>query len=111
VGESVADEAWPPREAVFQGALYYGKTNLARGDYGHAYRQFTRAAAVAPSPADRELARGLVHLAAAGYKRAGGDDRGAARQLERARRRLEPFLPAAWNLDLAALLEAASHLA
>jgi hypothetical protein len=90
---------------VFQGALYYGRTHLRRGTYGHAYRHFVRASAAARGDTERELARGLVHLAAAGYKRAGGDARGYERQLVRARARLEPFMPAAWNLDLVELLQ------
>jgi hypothetical protein len=63
-----------------------------------------RAAELA-SGADHELARGLAHLAAAGYKRQIGDERGSDRQLAHARRRLEPFLPEARRLDLAGLLE------
>jgi hypothetical protein len=105
VGEPVVEQDWPPAGAVFQGALYYGETHLRRRDYGHAYRQFARASEAAPGVEERELARGLTHLAAAGYKRAGGDHRGYERQIEHARARLGPYLPAAWNLDLAALLE------
>lgn len=106
MGAGVAED-WPPAGAVFQGALYYGETHLRRGDYGHAYRQFVRAAEAAPGDKERELARGLAHLAAAGYKRAGGDQRGYERQKEHARRRLTPFLPSAWNLDLIELVELA----
>ncbi len=101
----VGQAAWPPPEAAFQGALYYGETHLRRGSYGHAYRQFVRAGETAPGPEERELARGLVHLAAAGYKRGAGDRRGYERQLARAVARLGPFLPTAWNLDLAGLVE------
>jgi hypothetical protein len=54
---------------------------------------------------DRELARGLAHLAAAGHKRRLGDERGCERQLAHARQRLEPFLQEAGQLDLAALIE------
>jgi hypothetical protein len=82
-----------------------GESCLRRGDYFHAHRAFVRAA-VAAEGDDRELARGLAHLAAAGYKRAAGDERGAERQLAHARRRLAPFLPEARRLDLAALLAA-----
>jgi hypothetical protein len=55
--------------------------------------------------AERELARGLVHLAAAGHKLRLGDDRGYRRQVAHARRRLAGFLPEARRLDLAALLD------
>lgn len=102
--QGVEQEQWPPPAAAFQGALYFGETHLRRGDYGHAYRDFVRASGVAPGDEERELARGLVHLAAAGYKRARGDDRGCERQLVHARARLEPYLPSAWNLDLVELL-------
>jgi hypothetical protein len=104
VGEPV-EQDWPPPGAVFQGALYYGETNLRRGDFGHAYRQFVRASEAAPGEEERKLARGLIHLAAAGYKRAGGDRRGYKRQLEHACARLGPFLPDAWNLDLVDLVD------
>ncbi len=104
MGEPVADPEWPPQGALFQGALYYGETHLRRGDYGHAYRQFVRASEAARGSEERELARALVHLAAAGYKRTGDDRRGYERQLAHARTRLGPFLPSAWNLDLAGLL-------
>jgi hypothetical protein len=67
-------------------------------------RAFERAAQLARGPEDRELARGLLHLAAAGYKRMTGDDRGAERQRRHAVRRLTPFLPASRQLDLEALI-------
>ena len=88
----------------FRGALFVGESRTRTGDWFHAGRAFSRAAALAESDADRELARGLVHLAAAGYKRKTGDERGASRQLAHARRRLTPFLPTARDLDLDALL-------
>ena len=68
-----------------------------------AYRAFTAAARAAEGD-DRELARGLAHAAAAGFKRLRGDEQGAARQLAHARRRLGPFLPSARGLDLEELL-------
>lgn len=68
-----------------------------------AYRAFLTAAHAAEGE-ERELARGLVHAAAAGHKRLLGDERGRARQLARARRRLAPFLPRHGELDLEELL-------
>lgn len=94
-----------PEPDRFQGALFFGASRLRRGEYFAAYRDFLRASRDARGD-DRELARALVHLAAAGDKRRRGDARGSARQLEHARRRLAPFLPAARRLDLAALLDA-----
>ena len=94
----------PTTVDLVQGALFVGESQLRRRDYFHAHRAFLRAAAAAEG-ADRELARGLVHLAAAGYKGARGDQRGAGRQLAHSRRRLAPFLPQARRLDLVSLVE------
>lgn len=47
-----------------------------------------------------ELARGLFHLAVAGFKGLSGDSAGKGRQLAHARRRLQPFLPRHDVLDL-----------
>jgi hypothetical protein len=80
-----------------------GEAHLRKGEWFHAQRTFTRAAAMAVG-ADRELALGLRHLAAAGYKRLQGDERGAGRQLAHARRRLSPFLPEARRLRVDELL-------
>jgi hypothetical protein len=92
-----------PAPDLVQGALFVGEAHLRKAEFFHAYRSFVRAATAAEG-SDRELARALAHLAAAGYKRARGDERGAARQLAHARRRLAPFLPEARRLDLTALL-------
>jgi hypothetical protein len=91
---------------LFQGALFVGESRVRRREWFHAGRAFARAAALAPSDADRELARGLVHLAAAGFKRLAGDDAGAARQRAHACRRLAPFRPEARQLDLERLIDA-----
>jgi hypothetical protein len=80
-----------------------GVQRLRQGAYHPAYRNLRRAAGLAGAD-ERELVRGLVHLAAAGFKRSQGDQRGFERQLAHARRRLAPFLPAARGLDLEALL-------
>ena len=108
MGERVggSDEPWPPRGALFQGALFYGESHLRKGEYVKAVSHFRRAAEEAPDAGTRELARALVHLAAAGQKQLTGDGRGAERQLAHARRRLAPFLPGSHRLDLAALLAA-----
>lgn len=90
--------------APYQGALFFGESHLRKREYLKAVRHFRRAAAAAPDAEARELARALVHLAAAGQKRVAGDRRGAERQLTHARRRLGPFLPESHRLDLAALL-------
>lgn len=56
-----------------------------------------------------ELARGLFHLAVAGFKGLAGDPPGKERQLGHARRRLAPFGPIyddELELELAELLAA-----
>lgn len=95
-----------PGSGRFRGALSFGASRLRRAEYLAAYHDFRRAAALAGDAGERELARGLAHLAAAGYKRRCGDERGWARQLVHARRRLAPFPGPAVRLDLAALLAA-----
>jgi hypothetical protein len=87
---------------LYQGALFVGEAHLRKHEHAHAARAFARAAALAETAADRELARGLVHLAAAGRRRA--DPLRRERQLAHARRRLAPFLPAARRLALAELV-------
>jgi hypothetical protein len=108
VGAEDLDAGWPPPEARFQGALFYGESHLRKGEYLKAAMHFRRAAEAAGGE-ERELARGLVHLAAAGQKGILGDPRGRERQLEHARRRLAPFLPHAYRLDIAGLLELAER--
>jgi hypothetical protein len=99
------EEEWPPRAGRYRAALWQGESSIERSEWWHAYRAFCDAAEAAP-PAERELARGLAHLAAAGYKRRAGDARGAARQLAHARRRLAPFIARHAEVDVGALLTA-----
>jgi GNAT superfamily N-acetyltransferase len=55
-------------------------------------------------PAERDFFQGLVHVAVAWYQ-AGRENRvGCERQLEKARRRLSPYVPAHGGLDLVGLL-------
>lgn len=96
----VADE-WPPRDVRARAALLRGKAHLARGEWFHAHRAFLVAAG-ASDGAERELARGLVHVAVARFKALGGDARGAGRQQAHARARLAPF---AARLDALGLAE------
>ena len=87
----------------YRGALALGKKHLNRREFFAAYDAFRRAAARADGER-YELARGLAHLAAAGYRDLNDDPRGRARQLAHARRRLAPFGPQCEGLDLGALL-------
>ncbi len=100
----MAVDGGTPGPDLFQGALFVGASRLRKREYVHAARAFARASRLAETAGDRELARGLVHVAAGGYRRLVGDPPGCARQLSHARRRLGPFLPEARRLDLEMLL-------
>ena len=91
-------------EERFRSGLWRGETFMLQREWFGAYRAFLTAAHSADGD-ERELARGLAHAAAAGYRRELGDERGRARQLAHARRRLAPFLPRHGGLDLEELLE------
>lgn len=100
-GDAVADDdEWPPRADRARAAFWLGTGELERGAYWHASRSFLDAAEKAGDPVQEELARGLFHLATAGYKGLAGDAAGKERQLGHARRRLAPFLPRHDELDL-----------
>ena len=95
--------SWAPDEERFRSGLWRGETHMLQREWFGAYRAFLTAAYAADGD-DRELARGLAHAAAAGYKGLIGDERGRERQLGHARRRLAPFGPSARGLDLEELL-------
>ena len=105
-GDAAAlDDEWPPRADRARACFWLGAGELERGSYWHASRSFLEAAAKAAGPTEAaagqvELARGLFHLAVAGFKGISGDGPGKARQLVHARRRLAPFLPRHDGLDL-----------
>jgi uncharacterized protein len=57
------------------------------------------------APADeRDFLQGLVHVAVAWHHASRGNRPGCERQLEKARRRLAPYVPAHRGVDVAALL-------
>jgi hypothetical protein len=91
---------WRPPEVRVRAALWEAEGHLERREYFAAARALERVFDVGG-----ELVRGLHHLAAAGYKAQTGEPERARRQLVHARRRLEPFLPEAEEVDLVALLE------
>jgi hypothetical protein len=93
---------WPPPQARLRSALWRAEGHLERGEYAAAARTLEDVLALG----ERDLVRGLYHLAAGGYKARSGDRTRALRQLVHARRRLAPFLPARSEVDLAALLAA-----
>jgi hypothetical protein len=97
-----SNEEWPPPEARLQGILWRAEGHLFRGEYGQASRALDEAAGLGAD----ELARGLRHLAAAGWRLGNGEPERARRQLAHARRRLAPFLPESREVEVARLLEA-----
>jgi hypothetical protein len=78
--DASTEEEWPPREGRRQGAIWAAEGHIER-------REFYAAAAILKGFFDDE-ARGLHHLAAAGFKAQCGDVDRARRQLAHARRRL-----------------------
>jgi hypothetical protein len=78
--EPSAEEEWPPPDARRRGAIWRAEGHLEREEYA--------AAAHALEGFSDDRARGLRHLAAAGYRAQAGDVVRARRQLVRAHRLL-----------------------
>jgi predicted metal-dependent hydrolase len=77
---------------------------IRRGEFFAAHEELElewRSAA----PAERDFFQGLVHVAVAWYQAGRGNRRGCERQLEKATRRLGPFIPAYRGVDVADVLE------
>jgi hypothetical protein len=91
---------WPPPTARLRSALWRAEGHLERGEYPAAARTLEDVLALG----ERDLVRGLYHLAAAGYRARRGERERALRQLAHARRRLAPFLPVHSEVDVATLL-------
>jgi hypothetical protein len=96
----------PPAELRLRAALWDAERHILRREFAAAAGALEGVLAVAGD--QTELVRGLLHLAAAGYRAQAGEPLRARRQLEHARRRLGPFLPARGDVDLAGLLAAVS---
>jgi hypothetical protein len=99
---------WPPPEARVRAALWRAEGHLERGEYAAAAQALEGVAGAAGG--EDELVHGLNHLAAAGYRAQLGDSARARRQLEHARRRLEPYLTASADVDLAGLLRSVERV-
>jgi hypothetical protein len=95
------EDEWPPPDARYRSALWRAEGHLERGEWGQAAVTLDDVLGLG----DDELVRGMRHLAAAGNKARDGDRVRAERQLDHARRRLEPYLPAHEEVELAALIE------
>ena len=59
----------------------------------------------AAEPEERDFFQGLVHVAVAWYQAGRGNRTGCERQLEKARRRLDPYAPKHRGVDIRAILE------
>jgi predicted metal-dependent hydrolase len=57
------------------------------------------------APEERDFFQGLVHVAVAWYQAGRGNRPGCERQLEKAARRLAPFVPAHRGVDVRSVLE------
>lgn len=75
------------------------------GDY-HAAHEVLEGAWHRTAGPERDLFKGLLHASVALYHHARGNAHGARTKAASARRYLQPFLPHAHHVDLAALLEA-----
>jgi predicted metal-dependent hydrolase len=76
---------------------------IGRGEFFAAHEELELAWRAANDD-ERDFFQGLVHVAVAWYQAGRGNERGCARQLEKATRRLAPFAPAHRGLDLASVL-------
>ena len=78
---------------------------IEEGDYFRAHEALEEAWRAA-EPSERDFFQGLVHAAVAWHHaRVTGRPLACERQLEKAARRLRPYLPAHRGLDVAALLD------
>ena len=96
----VDDDEWPPPESRVRSALWDAERALERREYLVATSRLADVFGLGGD--DEELVRGLHHLAAAGYRAQTGEPDRARRQLDRARRRLEPFPDVESLIDLVA---------
>ena len=77
---------------------------LARsGRYFEAHEAFEDAWRAA-APEERDFFQGLVHVVVAWYQDGRGNETGCGRQLEKAARRLAPFVPRHRGVDIASVL-------
>jgi hypothetical protein len=79
------EEEWPPPAARIRSAVWRAEGHVERGEYVQAAQALEQ---IFRLEGDRELVRGLYHLAAAGCRHQQGETERARRQLEHAKRRL-----------------------
>jgi hypothetical protein len=88
-------------ESAYARGLELGRS----GRYFEAHEAFEEAWREA-APGERDFFQGLVHVVVAWYQDGRGNEVGCRRQLEKAQRRLSPYVPAHRGVDVAALLAA-----
>ena len=84
--------------------LEAGLALIRAGRFFEAHEELELAWRAAPAD-ERPFYQGLVHVAVAWYQAGRGNHVGAARQLEKAARRLGPYAPEHLGVDVAAVLE------
>jgi predicted metal-dependent hydrolase len=80
-----------------------GLALIRSGEYFEAHEELEIAWRAA-EPAERDFLQGLVHVAVAWYQAGRGNRNGCTRQLEKAVRRLGPYVPEHRGVDVAATL-------
>ena len=84
-------------------ALAAGLELIRRGEYFAAHEELEEAWRAADA-SERDFFQGLVHVAVAWYQASRANRVGCARQLEKARRRLEPYAPEHRGVDVGAIV-------
>jgi hypothetical protein len=84
-------------------AYKHGLEHIRAGRYFEAHEELETAWRAA-APEEKDFFQGLVHVAVAWYQAGRGRPVATARQLEKAARRLGPFVPAHRGIDVADLL-------
>ena len=94
-----------PDDSSVEGQYGRGLERARRGAYFEAHEAFEAAWRQA-EPAERDFFQGLVHAVVFAYQAGRGREIGAARQREKALRRLAPYAPSHRGLDVTRLLAA-----
>jgi predicted metal-dependent hydrolase len=84
--------------------LEAGLDLIRRGEYFAAHEELEDAWRAAPTE-ERDFYQGLVHVAVAWYQAGRGNRVGCERQLEKAGRRLVPYMPEHLGVNVASILE------
>jgi uncharacterized protein len=85
-------------------SLESGLALIRAGAYFEAHEELEDEWREAP-PEERDFLQGLVHVAVAWLHAERGNRPGCERQLEKARRRLSPYVPAHRGIDIDSILE------